>query len=75
MCLCLRPGHKINVTRLEVEYGLHANPGRERTIGKVVRSFCDALETLPFDATCADRGAEIRAALRVRGTFPPTAGH
>ena len=57
-----------SVTRLEIEYGLRVNPARERTIGKVVRSFCDALETLPFDAACADRGAEIRAALRVRGT-------
>ena len=57
-----------SVTRLEVEYGLRANPARERSIGKVVRSFCDALETLPFDAACADRGAEIRAALRARGT-------
>lgn len=57
-----------SVTLLEIEYGLRANPARERTIGKVVRSFCEALETLAFDAACAQIGAEIRAALRARGT-------
>jgi tRNA(fMet)-specific endonuclease VapC len=57
-----------SVTRLEIEYGLRANPARERAIGKVVRSFCESLETLAFDAACADRGAEVRAALRARGT-------
>lgn len=56
------------VTRLEIEYGLRANPARERTIGKVVRAFCEVLDTLVFDTACADCGAEIRAALRVRGT-------
>lgn len=57
-----------SVTRLEIEYGLRANPARARTIGKVVRSFCGALETVAFDAACADSGAEIRATLRARGT-------
>lgn len=56
------------VTRLEVEYGLRANPARARSIAGVVRSFCGTIETLPFDAACADRGAEIRAVLRMRGT-------
>jgi tRNA(fMet)-specific endonuclease VapC len=56
------------ITRLEIDYGLRANPARERTIGRIVRSFCAALETLAFDAACAERGAEIRAALRARGT-------
>ena len=57
-----------SITRLEIEYGLRANPARARTIGKIVRSFCESIETLAFDAACADRGAQIRAALRARGT-------
>lgn len=56
-----------SITRLEIEYGLKINRDAETRVGKVLRDFCGSIESLPFDSHCAERGAEIRAALKRRG--------
>ena len=57
-----------SITRLEIEYGLKINRDAEKRVGKVLRDFCSSIEILPFDDRCAQRGADVRAALKRQGT-------
>ena len=56
-----------SITHLEIEYGLRINADAERKVGKMLRDFCDSVDILLFDRTCADRAAGVRATLKRRG--------
>lgn len=56
------------LTMFEIDYGLALNPRRAKKIGSLISALVLSIKVLPFNETTGKYAADIRAALKQKGT-------
>lgn len=57
------------ITLMEIEYGLHLKPERQKKIRPIWESLLNCIEVVPFSSSSAEASAAIRAKLKNEGTL------